>query len=400
MDQNELIDFREIAAKYTFSEHAQRADRYFAGMNIDSPVARKPFASVEEVPGIVGGIAMVVSGLGLYHGVRVLDFGSGTCWVSRLLASLGCEVTAVDVSASALKLGEELIRNDPVGKHLNVSFRVLEGQLLPFPDGSFDRVVVFDAFHHCRDQLPMIAEFHRVLSSGGIAAFHEPGPNHSRSQQSQYEMRHFDVIEGDIVVEDIFAEARRVGFGRAQLAAYLSVPAMLDLERYDEFLAGQGGTGAWLAEQARQECENRRVFFLHKGDAAAPDSRARIGLQAELRGIELRLAETGIVVSGLVENVGTSTWLPSGGKIGSVNLGVHMKDEVHYDHDFARINVSAAEVPPGGSCSVSGLLRYPDATQFRLGLDLVAEGVTWFELNGIKLSEFEVDSVAGTIRRV
>ncbi|WCE04419.1 class I SAM-dependent methyltransferase [Pseudoxanthomonas sp. JBR18] len=398
--EQDLIDYREIAEKYTFAEHAAKANDYFAKITIDSPVARKPFASPHEVPGTVGGIAMVVSGLNLFHAARVLDFGAGTCWVSRLLAMMGCEVTAADVSANALRIGKQLINSDPVGRHLNVSFALLDGPKLPFADESFDRIVIFDAFHHCRDQLPMIGEFFRVLGPGGIVAFHEPGPDHSRSPQSQYEMRHFDVIEGDVVVEDLFAEAERVGFERMQLAAYGTHPAFMDLDGYREFLGRRGDKGAWLAEQARLECEQRRVFFLYKGGHCATDSRSSTGLAASLDGLSLECTPAGIEVAGVIANTGGATWLPSFGDIGSVNLGAHMKDEHGtYDHDWGRLAVSTAAVPPGGDCMIKGLISWPVANRFTLTLDLVAEGVAWFELCGTHPVTFTVDRAMGLVER-
>ncbi len=399
MEESVLVDYREIAGKYTFGEHAARANQYFAKINVDSVVARKPFASPLEVPEIVSGISTVVAGLNLFHGARVLDFGAGTCWVSRFLALMGCEVTAADVSANALKVGRELITSDPVAKHLRVSFAVLEELKLPFEDGSFDRIVVFDAFHHCPEQLPMIGEFHRVLRDGGIIAFHEPGPNHSRHPQSQYEMRHFDVIEGDIVVEELFSEAQRVGFGRAQLAAYAVTPTLMDVDQYNAFLAGEGDTGQALAEQIRQECMNRRVFFLHKGGDAAYDSRRALGLQAELD-LSVDITPDNLVLSGRIVNTGPGTWLPSGGETGSVNLGAHLKAQGGYNHDYVRLPVSSVQVPHGAVSDISATIPFPDMDRFRLAFDLVSEGVTWFELYGTKLAEFEIDRAAGTVVRI
>ena len=106
------IDFRDVVARYSFAEHAARADHYFAALDLSSPVARKPFASPHEAAELCVGVAALLPDLLLFPGARVLDFGAGTCWMSRLLAMLGCHVTAVDVSRKALALGEALIRGD------------------------------------------------------------------------------------------------------------------------------------------------------------------------------------------------------------------------------------------------------------------------------------------------
>lgn len=391
MGNEGLIDPRDIARRYSFSEHAEKANRYFATLTLDAGVARKPFASPLEVPDVVSGISAIVSGLKLFHGAKVLDFGAGTCWFSRLLAMMGCEVTAADVSANALRIGKQLIDGDPLAKHLNVSYATLDGPKLPFPDASFDRIVVFDAFHHCPDQVPMIGEFHRVLRDGGIAAFHEAGPNHSRTPQSQFEMRQFDVIEGDIVVEDLFAEAQRVGFSKAQLALYAAYPAMVDLDQHNAFLADEGVGAQLLVQQARLECDNRRVFFLHKGDTSVTDSRTALGLLAGLD-LSAKIVDGEIAISGRIVNVGPGTWLPSNGGVGSVNIGVHLKDlsGATLDNDYARLTLASTPSPHATEIAVAGTIPLPMQDRVRIVIDLVAEGVTWFEIGGTRPAVFEI----------
>lgn len=377
------IDYKDIADKYTFEEHAQRADRYFATIGMDSVVARKPFASAGEAVELCSGVSALLANLNLFPGARVLDFGSGACWLSRIFAMLGCEVTATDVSANALALGAQLLEADPLAKHLQVDFAVSREPRLPFADGTFDRVVVFDAFHHCQDQLAMIGEFHRVLKADGMVAFHEPGPEHSSLAQSQYEMRAFDVIEGDIVIEDLFAEARRVGFDKMALALYLARPHVVDPVGFDQFLAAPDTLGATLAGLVKQESFNRRVFFLHKGNPLALDSRSAAGLKAELTLSAAREGD-GIAISGQVRNTGVATWLPSGGSLGSVNVGVHLVDADGrmLNNDYARLSVSETPVAPDGTCMIVGRIPAPDQPGFSLVFDLVAEGVAWFEIAG------------------
>jgi 2-polyprenyl-3-methyl-5-hydroxy-6-metoxy-1,4-benzoquinol methylase len=149
-DGTGLVDFRALVSRYSFAEHAARADRYFSSLDLSSPVARKPFASPMEASELCGGLAVLLPNLMLFPGARVLDFGAGTCWMTRVLALLGCEVTAVDVSRKALAVGEQLVRSDTLGRELKVDFVPLDGPELPFADVTFDRVVCFDALHHCR----------------------------------------------------------------------------------------------------------------------------------------------------------------------------------------------------------------------------------------------------------
>ena len=47
------------------------------------------------------------------------------------------------------------------------------------------------------------AEREGVLKPGGMVGLSEPGPHHSKTAQSQMEMRQFKVLENDIIIEDI-----------------------------------------------------------------------------------------------------------------------------------------------------------------------------------------------------
>lgn len=378
------IDFRDIVSKYTFQEHAQRADQYFATIDLNSVIARKPFASVEEAAILSAGIGVILSNMKLFRGAKVLDFGAGTCWLGRILASVGCDVTCADVSANALEVGRSITQGDAVLRSVQMSYAVIQEGRLPFEDGTFDRIVVFDAFHHVPDQKAVIREFHRVLKEGGVVGFHEPGPTHSRSQQSQYEMRSHDVIEADIIVEDLIEEAAACGFTYAELAVYASSPIMVQLDQFNKFLNDRTSiAGQHLVQQSVAESVNRRVFFLHKGDSSKTDSRSTTGLACKL---ELSAAIDGdaILIQGRVTNTGSSTWLPSMQGAGSVNVGVHLYDEggALLNGDYARGSVSDEATEPGTSRKISARVPIPEQRHFKIGVDLVSEGIAWFEMLG------------------
>lgn len=137
--------------------------------------------------------------------MNVLDFGASTCWTTRCLTQLGCAVTAVDVSATALAIGRELFRVLPlVGARPEPTFLVFDGRHIDLPDESVERIACVDAFHHVPNPAEVLAELGRVLRPGGIAGFSEPGPNHSKAAHSQFEMKNFTVVENDVVMADIW----------------------------------------------------------------------------------------------------------------------------------------------------------------------------------------------------
>jgi 2-polyprenyl-3-methyl-5-hydroxy-6-metoxy-1,4-benzoquinol methylase len=401
-----LIDFRDLVDKYSFAEHAARADKYFSTLDLDSPVARKPFASPHEAAELCAGIAAILPDLMLFPTVRVLDFGAGTCWMSRLLALVGCEVTAVDVSRKALEVGEKLIRSDPLASKLKVDFVALEGADLPFADNSFDRVVCFDALHHVPRQEHAISEFARVLRPGGIAALHEPGPSHSRSSQSQYEMRMYDVIEADVHVENLIAAGKAAGFTYAEMAIYSSRAVKSDVEGFNKFLARPylSKIGMTLARHIASEQINRRTFFLGKGDPIAHlDSRSTHGLRAAID-LHAEPSPDGTAFTGRIVNTGSTTWLPSFDGLGSVNIGVHLHDREGrlVNADYFRGRVSDEPVAAATRVPVHFEIPNPDGMdQFELVIDLVSEGIIWFEVCGSPVLRFAIstgpDASAGAL---
>lgn len=391
----QLMDFRDLVKRYSFEEHAKRADQYFSMLDLESPVARKPFASPHEAAELCAGIAAILPDLMLFPGVRILDFGAGTCWMSRLLAMLGCHVTAVGVSRKALEVGEKLIRADPLGSKLSVEFVALNGPDLPFSEEAFDRIVCFDALHHVPDQHHAIREFARVLKPGGIAALHEPGPKHSQSSQSQHEMRMFDVIEADIHVEGLFAAAKSAGFTGAEMAIYSSRAVKADLGSYNTFLDRPylSMTGRSLVRHIAAEQQNRRTFFLAKGDPIAHlDSRSTHSLLADIQ-LGVERTSTGTKFTGSIGNVGSTTWLPSFSGFGAVNIGVHLHDSDGrlINPDYFRAGISNQRTSAGMRQPVSFEVVHPEGLDsYELVIDMVSEGVMWFEIGGSPVQKFRI----------
>lgn len=56
----------------------------------------------------------MLESLRLTPGIKVLDFGSGPCWISKALWQMGCSVIATDVSEEDLRLGESLFNDYPI----------------------------------------------------------------------------------------------------------------------------------------------------------------------------------------------------------------------------------------------------------------------------------------------
>lgn len=95
---------------------------------------------------------------------RLLDAGGGTGRVAAALRPYVDQVVIVDVSSGMLAQARQ--------KDLAVT--CTETERLPFPDETFDRVLMVDALHHVLNQAETILELYRVLRAGGRLVIEEP----------------------------------------------------------------------------------------------------------------------------------------------------------------------------------------------------------------------------------
>jgi SAM-dependent methyltransferase len=88
---------------------------------------------------------------------RVLDVGCGSGERMRRLEAAGWECIGIDASQPAVATGTE--------KGLDI--RLAEANDLPFPDESFDAVLMSHSIEHCQDPRRAVREAARVLKPGG-----------------------------------------------------------------------------------------------------------------------------------------------------------------------------------------------------------------------------------------
>jgi ubiquinone/menaquinone biosynthesis C-methylase UbiE len=99
---------------------------------------------------------------------RLLDVGGGTGRVASGLRVDVDEIVIVDVSLGMLRQSASLSRLQAVGGY---------SEALPFPDASFERVIMVDALHHVVNHAESAREMLRVLKPGGRIVIQEPDIN-------------------------------------------------------------------------------------------------------------------------------------------------------------------------------------------------------------------------------
>ena len=372
-------------------ELCQTAEEFFARLDNWDYLHAKPFAAINETPELLTCFAQVLQGLNLVPDMTILDFGAGSCWTSRFLSQLGLQVIAYDVSRTGLKIGQELYKRQPlIGNQPEPRFLHFDGHKFELADNSLDRISCWDAFHHVPNPAQVIKEMGRVIKEGGIVGFSEPGPEHSKAPQSQYEMKTNRLIENDINVSEIWADAQRAGFTEIKLAVFNPQPFLLPLDEFEAYLSGAESGQKYISE-TREQMKHRRVFFLFKGESSAPaDSRQRAGLMAELQvEVESNRVPGGqpLRLKAVVKNTGSTVWLPTTARVGAVHFGIHLFDErgILLNLDYFRNDLTPGEgreIVPGETVEFVCEVPLPAKGKYILQCDLVSEAVCWFEHNG------------------
>jgi ubiquinone/menaquinone biosynthesis C-methylase UbiE len=97
---------------------------------------------------------------------RVADLGCGSGAFTTLLARAGYDCVGLDLSPRLIEVGRR--------KYPEIEFAQGDIEHLPFPDTSFDGVLLSGVVHHFPDPSRCAAEVHRVLRPGGRFVAFDP----------------------------------------------------------------------------------------------------------------------------------------------------------------------------------------------------------------------------------
>jgi SAM-dependent methyltransferase len=157
----DLDDLHRMEAEF-FDDLARRRP-----VNLDLPIsADTAFPYVSRA-----GARAVDEFLGDLSGLRALDCGCGTGFVTVLLARKGARVSAFDISPQHVDITRRRVEKNGVSHRID-RIDPMSLETIDFPDDSFDIVYGGHILHHTRLDLsvPQVA---RVLRSPGKAVFVE-----------------------------------------------------------------------------------------------------------------------------------------------------------------------------------------------------------------------------------
>ncbi len=356
----------------------------------------KPFSWINRTQNarLLHSFLVVAEQLRVPLGGRVLDLGAGSGWVSELLAKLGYRPITLDLSYALLTLARRRFDREGLTPRLTVA----DMTRLPIATGSMDAVVVIDALHHVPGMPLVFREAYRVLAEGGQFVLAEPGEGHSDSEKSRGEMLEHGVQEREVHLFEVIDYARAAGFGDVRVVPHFVPLAHMTPEEVrdamaapaDQWVIHKEDRPGLFPQLVLQSILDRPIVVFCKGRRPI-DSRTPQTLKA---GISPRLAREGARVSGTVaiRNLGDTIWLGRGEKVGYVLLGVQLLTAEHrvVDLNFSR-TLLPTDISPDSNLELDVTATLPDAdTRYILKLDLVDEGICWFEDVGSKPVYVEV----------
>jgi SAM-dependent methyltransferase len=347
---------------------------------------------------------------------RILDLGGGGGWAADWLQRLGLSVVTADLSSDLLAIGRErLAQSGPA--------RVVcaDAEALPFGTASFDRVVCLNAMHHLPNIPGALREIARVLGPDGRAVFSEPGAGHADQAHARRAVQDFGVREADIDAAGFLDQCREAGLPHAVLEPFAHVVpghgltaehwrawrglaaesrprravrslrrALLELvgaRKDTELFAEAFGSevlrvlGAAMRDHPIVVAAKRPLDrFLSRSGSATPAMSAQI----RLSGGSTAHAGATIVLDLDIRNIGTMTWIADGQRRGHVRVGAQLLDTDHrlLERDHARQPLPH-DVPAGATVRVGIACDVPTSPgSYFLKVDLVSEGVSWFEPHG------------------
>lgn len=139
--------------------------------------------------------------------MSLLDLGCGTGWTSIMIAKLGIDVTAVDISVNMIVIANENIKKED----LKVKTVVSDIENISYKN-QFDRVLLYDGLHHCPNEKKVLKNAYRALKPGGMLLLVEPNKGHQHNPGAQKIAERFGVLEKGYTPGYLKKEMKKIGF--------------------------------------------------------------------------------------------------------------------------------------------------------------------------------------------
>lgn len=221
------------------------ARRYYEGFNpgLWPRFWLSPNARHERLKGLVDGV------IGDRRDLDLLDVGCATGVLTAHLRRFG-RVTGIDFGEPAVRLARELVPG----------VRFLVGTLDVLPVGErFDLIALFDVLEHIPldERGEFLAGLRALLKPDGVIFASTPHPRYTEWVKAHDPAR-LQIIDELVEVEEVTAEAARVGLGLLRYEAY---DIWAGSPEYQFLVLGQRGEGGGTAKLTKRGV--RRISWIY-----------------------------------------------------------------------------------------------------------------------------------------
>jgi SAM-dependent methyltransferase len=131
---------------------------------------------------------------------NVLDIGCGDGFLACSIAKAfpGARVTGIDSEEQGIRFAKLKAKEKGL---TNVEFSQNLSAGLPYPNGSFDVVIMTDVIEHLPDAIAMLKEIRRITQSGGVVIVTTP----NRQEGAKWDHRHHYEYTGDELKRELDA---------------------------------------------------------------------------------------------------------------------------------------------------------------------------------------------------
>lgn len=140
--------------------------------------------------------AMMCDMIGDAPVAHILDLGTGTGQILRLMADRAEKATGIDFSREMLALARANL--DAAGCH-NAQVRLAEIQSLPLPDDCADLITIHQVLHYLDDPAIALREAARVLKPGGRILLVDFAPHEIEKLREEHAHRRLGFSESEVL---------------------------------------------------------------------------------------------------------------------------------------------------------------------------------------------------------
>ena len=145
-------------------------------------------------------------------GPKVLDLGCGPGWTSVFLAARGLEFTAADLSPDMLAIA----RANAERHGVQIETGEADMQAGFALGNDFDAVLIFDALHHCQDEVAVLRHAFAALRPSGRILLVEPDWFHEYGRSARHDRAKFGTTERGMGWGRMSRALKRAGFEKAE----------------------------------------------------------------------------------------------------------------------------------------------------------------------------------------